>query len=295
MTLPRRVLAGTTYLVTRRCIGRRFLLRPDAEVNRLFAYCLARAADKHGIEIHALGVMSNHYHMVVTDVRCVLPDFMMSLNRSLAMCIKRLRDWDEVVWEPNVPYSAVELAGSSEFLDKVAYALLNPVSAGLVRTPERWPGVLSTLAQLRQGMLQANRPRVWFKDKAPKQVTLRWTVPPGFRTKREYLEALEALVSSRLTQLRTELLRQGRSYLGSTRVRKTRVTERPKTKKQRFGRNPTFSALTQKRWLDAMKRLRAFRRAYRAAYAAWRNGDSDAEFPLGTWWVVRHAGATAVT
>ena len=28
------------------------------------------------------------------------------LNRQLAMCVKRLRGWDEVVWEPNVQYSA---------------------------------------------------------------------------------------------------------------------------------------------------------------------------------------------
>jgi putative transposase len=276
-------------------MGRRFLLRPDPELNRLFVYCLARAADQHGIEVHALGVMSNHYHMVVTDVRCVLSDFMMSLNRSLAMCIKQLRDWDEVVWEPNVSYSAVELGGPSEILDKVAYTLLNPVSAGLVRRPERWRGVLSTLEQLRGETLIAERPRVWFKEKAPKRVTLRWIVPPGFQTKGGYLGALQALVAGRLTELRTAFRRRGRSYLGETQDRKTRVSDRPKTKKHRFGRNPTFSAQTRKAWLDAMKRLRAFRRAYRAAYAAWCSGDRDTEFPVGSWWVVRHAGATAVT
>ncbi len=66
--------------------------------------------------------------MVVTDVRCVLPDFMMGLDRSLAMCIKELRDWDEVVWEPNVQYVAVELGGPLEILDKAASTVLNPVS-----------------------------------------------------------------------------------------------------------------------------------------------------------------------
>jgi hypothetical protein len=111
----------------------------------------------------------------------------------------------------------------------------------------------------------------------------------------EYLGFLEVLVSGRLTELRTAFRRQGRSYLGRMRARKTLVTDQPKTKKQRFGRNPTFSALTRKGWLAAMKRLRAFRRAYRAAYAAWRSGHKDAEFPLGTWWVVRHAWARAVT
>jgi len=73
---------------------------------------------------------------VITDSEGVPPDFMAWLNRQLAMCVKRLRRWDEVVWEPNVAYSAVELGGPSEVLDKVAYVLLNPVSAALVRSPE---------------------------------------------------------------------------------------------------------------------------------------------------------------
>ena len=112
MSLPRRVLPNRTYLVTRRCVGRRFLLRPDDALNNAFVYCLAIAAKKHGVLVHALGAMSNHYHLVLTDPEGVLPDCMAWFNRQLAMCVKRLRGWDEVVWEPNVAYSAVELSGS---------------------------------------------------------------------------------------------------------------------------------------------------------------------------------------
>jgi len=51
MTLPRRVLPAQTYLVTRRCIGRRFLLRPDDGLNNVFVYCLGLAATKYGVRI----------------------------------------------------------------------------------------------------------------------------------------------------------------------------------------------------------------------------------------------------
>lgn len=105
------MLAQHTYLVTRRCIGRRFLLRPDDALNNAFIYCLARAVDKYGMEVHGFCVMSNHYHLVLTDPQGLLPDFMAWLNRQLAMCVKRLRGLDEVVWEPNVQYSAVEFRG----------------------------------------------------------------------------------------------------------------------------------------------------------------------------------------
>ena len=37
MSHARRVLPGTTYLVTRRCSERRFFLRPDALVNQVYA------------------------------------------------------------------------------------------------------------------------------------------------------------------------------------------------------------------------------------------------------------------
>ncbi|MGB8331734.1 MAG: transposase [Polyangiales bacterium] len=293
MTLPRRVLPNRTYLITRRCLGRRFLLRPDRGLNNAFVYCLALAARKYDISVHALCAMSNHYHLVITDTHGVLPDFMAWLNRHLAMCVKRLRRWDEVVWEPNVAYSAVELVGASEVLDKVAYVLLNPVSAALVRSPERWPGAVSTLDVLRQGTLGTVHPGIWFKDDVPKNLSLPLSLPPCFSGVLEYHEALGALVRLRLTQARAELRRQGRSCLGRARVRKTAVSDQPATKKQRFGLNPTFSALTRDAWRSAVQRLRAFRLAYRVAYEAWRTGDRTVAFPAGTWWVVRYAGAAA--
>lgn len=295
MTLPRRVLPHTTYLVTRRCIGRRFLLRPDGPLNNAFVYCLGRAASKYGVQIHALSVMSNHYHLVLTDIEGVLPDFMAWLNRQLAKCIKLLRSWDEVVWEPNVPYSAVELGGPTEVLDKVAYVLLNPVSAGLVRSPERWPGTLSTLGTLHAGMMSAKHPRLWFKDIAPKQLSLTLASPPCFPDRAAYLQALEALLATRISLVRSELRRQGRGFLGPTRVRTTHVTNRPHTKKPRFGLDPTFSALTRTAWRSALRAIRAFRLAYREAYKAWRSGAHDVAFPAGTWWVVRCAGAAAAS
>jgi hypothetical protein len=149
------------------------------------------------------------------------------------MCIKRLHGWEEVVWEPNVPYSAVELSGPTEVLDKVAYVLLNPVSAGLVRSPERWPGALSTLGTLRRGTMAAKRPAVWFKDNAPEEVSLALTVPRCFEDRVRYRAALEALLKSRLAEVRAELRRQGRGFLvpgGAT--------------QQGFGAVDTFEVLT---------------------------------------------------
>jgi hypothetical protein len=49
MTYPRRIVHGTTYLLTRRCTQRRFMLVPRGIVPELFGYCVALAAERHGV------------------------------------------------------------------------------------------------------------------------------------------------------------------------------------------------------------------------------------------------------
>ena len=51
------------------------------------------------------------------------------------------------------------------------------------------------------------------------------------------------------------------------------------------GRNPTFAVGRGQRdaFFHAVIELRAFRKAYRAAFHLWRAGIRSAVFPLGTW------------
>jgi hypothetical protein len=48
MTWLRCVVPGTAYLLTRHCTQRRFLLVPRGVVPKLFGYCVALAAERHG-------------------------------------------------------------------------------------------------------------------------------------------------------------------------------------------------------------------------------------------------------
>jgi len=80
MTAPRQVVPGTTWLITRRCSERRFFLRPSAETNEIFLYVLAVAAQRHRILVHVVCVLSNHYHLLVTDPDARLPAFMQYLD-----------------------------------------------------------------------------------------------------------------------------------------------------------------------------------------------------------------------
>jgi hypothetical protein len=46
VTIPRQVVPGRDYMVTRRCSERRFSLRPDEDTNNAFVYCLVLAVKR---------------------------------------------------------------------------------------------------------------------------------------------------------------------------------------------------------------------------------------------------------
>ena len=127
MTAPRQVLAGQTYFITRRCSDRRFFLVPDSVVQKVFLFCLAVAAKLKSIQVHAVCVMSNHYHLVITDVEGQLPDFMAWLNRHTAICLKLHRRRAGPIWEAGEKYSAVALVSAEAVWEKIVYTLANPV------------------------------------------------------------------------------------------------------------------------------------------------------------------------
>ncbi len=118
MTLPRCILPGVTYLVTRRSLRRHFLFRPDDEMNELFRYCLAVMAERHGVEVHAAVLMSTHEHLVLSDPRGVLPCFLQQLHRLVALGTKVLRKWEGAVWDHERP-SVVELRTEDAILEKI--------------------------------------------------------------------------------------------------------------------------------------------------------------------------------
>ena len=64
---PRQILARRFYLLTRRCLLRMFLLRPDDETNGVYLYCLGLALERCGMRLVYAVAMSNHHHVVLLD------------------------------------------------------------------------------------------------------------------------------------------------------------------------------------------------------------------------------------
>jgi REP element-mobilizing transposase RayT len=162
MSLPRPIVPGTTYLITRRCSQRQLLLRTSACVNQILLYCLAEAASRYHVRLHAYCFLSNHYHLVVTDLDGQLPEFCRWLAEFVAKCINASLGRWECVFAPGT-YNAVRLEDPEAVLDKMVYVLANPVSAGLVRDGRQWPGVRSRPEDVGRTVV-ARRPEVFFRS-----------------------------------------------------------------------------------------------------------------------------------
>jgi putative transposase len=182
VTAPRQISPGATYLVTRRCSERRFFLRPSRFVNAIFLFVLAVAAKRFGIRVHAFCVLSNHFHLVVTDPDARLPAFVQYLCSLVARATNALHGRWEAFWAPG-SYSAVRLESSEDVIAKIAYTLANPVAAGLVRHARDWPGLRTLPEELGRATLVAARPTTFFRRKGylPRAERLALTESPAPR------------------------------------------------------------------------------------------------------------------
>jgi len=279
MTAPRQVLPFATYLVTRRCAQRQFFLKPSRTTNATFLYLLAVAARRFHIQVHAFCVLSNHFHLVLTDPHALLPAFHQFLDALVARAVNASLGRWESFWAPS-SYSAVRLVDAEDILDKTAYTLANPVAAGLVRSGRQWPGLWSAPERVGGEGYKAKRPKDFFDPKGclPEQEVLELTPPPGFESE-EFRERLTAALAER----EQDAVRERGSFLGVERVLAQEPTGRPRSGEVRRGLNPRVAARDKWKRIEALGRLVDFLRSYRAAWKARQAGQTGVTFPLGTY------------
>ena len=297
MTAPRRVLPGTTYLVTRRCSERRFFLRPSSVINQVFAYCLAYAAEQTGVILHAFTVLSNHYHAVVTDPYGRIPEFEAHLNKLVGKCVNaHLGRW-ESLWSPE-KFSAVPLEDPEDVMDKLLYCLANPVEAALVESSRQWPGLTSGTDDYKKAQKLVRRPEVFFRSDGdmPKSIRPDVAVPPQFSdlTPAQFSTKLAKALRAREQEILARHAAEGRPILGREAVLAQDPFDRPQGFEPRGGLNPRVAGRDKWRRIEAIKRLKAFLEAYRQAWEQFKAGLKDVVFPAGTYWMCRHAGLASV-
>ncbi len=283
MTEPRQLLPGRTYLVTRRCTQRQYLLKPSRITNEIVRYCLALAAKRTGVLIHAVCFMSNHWHGVVSDPFACLPEFLENFHRLLARAQNAALGRWENLWSSDKT-SVVLLVSAWDILEKMAYTLANPTAAGLVHSPDEWPGTITK----RIGELwRTTMPDVFFDSTGslPSEVSLTFQRPPGFDAFNDLELALELdrSLRSKVRAAREELTRKGHDFLGIKAVLRQSFSDSPSTPAPRRNHKPRVAAGSDSERRSATKRIKVFLREYRDALTNWRAGNRSAVFPAGTY------------
>ena len=283
MSAPRHVVPGASYLVTRRCAQRQFLLRPSRVTNQTFLYVLALAAERYRVALHAFCVLSNHVHMVLTDPDANLPAFQQFLDGLVARALNASLGRWEAFWAPDT-YSAVRLVSPADIVDKAAYALANPVEAGLVASGCAWPGLWSAPDRIGGEAFVVERPKHFFDPKGglPDRVTLQLTLPPGFSSPEQFRSELQRAFERREADARARHRGRG-GFLGVARVLRQKPFARPAPGEPRRGLNPRIASRDKWKRIEALGRLVEFLESYRVAWAARRAGAADALFPHGTY------------
>ncbi len=286
MSLPRRIVPGTTYLLTRRCVQRRFLLVPRGITPKLFGYCFALAAQRHGILVHALTCMSNHYHAMLTDPHGRLPAFARDLNSLTARALNAHYGRWEALWSSQ-RLSLVEVVDAPDVWDKLVYTITNPVEAGLVARSAQWPGLRTRPVDIERAPRVFERPQTAFfeKSRLPAKVSLPLSVPPLLEPcdAPTFARELQARVAEREATIRDRMAASGRTFLGAAAVKRQRRDAQPKTRERRRGRDPAVASRDRARRVAALARLRRFRDAYRRALEMWRERTGPVVFPEGTY------------
>jgi putative transposase len=281
-------------MLTRRITQRQFLLKPTPMTKTIFAFCLALAAFRTGVLVHAFCVMSNHWHAVVTDVFGNLPEFIEWVHKYVAKCMNvKLGRWENL-WSSD-HCSVVLLTDAADILSKIIYVLSNPVSAELVERARQWPGLWSRPSGYTSGPVKIERPDIFFREDGtvPGQVPLELTVPPAFAkmSPKAFRQIVERKLRAKEEVVKRRLARKNRRVVGVRRILAQSEYDSPRTYAQHRGLNPRLAAVDPWRRLETIRRIKSFIIAYREAMEQFKEGKHDVVFPYGTYRMKRFGGA----
>ncbi len=236
--------------------------------------------------------MSNHWHGVVTDPEARLPEFFERFHQLLAKVQNASLGRRENFWSSDKT-SVVVLVSEGDVLGKIAYTLANPTAAGLVSTPDDWPGVISRRLET---VIDVEMPEVFFDEdgELDEYVRLEFVRPNIFPqlTDEELNSRIRADVDSRVHCARREMKRQGLTFLGRNAVLRQSTDATPVGPRRTKELNPNVAAKSPTLRARALKCLVDFRDAYRAAWLRRREGDHDMVFPAGTYALRIFAGVS---
>jgi REP element-mobilizing transposase RayT len=127
---------GALYHVTSRGNARARIYTDD-EDHRRFLDLLGAVCERHNWRIHAYCLMGNHYHVVLETPEPTLSKGMRQLNGVYTQDFNRRHRKSGHLLQGR--YTAIVVDKDKYLLELARYVVLNPVRAGMVKSPGQWP------------------------------------------------------------------------------------------------------------------------------------------------------------
>ena len=135
---PRLFIEGQPHHVILRGNNRTITFKTEADY-LFFLLCLREASSKYVLAVHALVLMTNHVHLLVTPTSAeCLPRAMQSVGRRYVPHFNRAHGRTGTLWEGR--YRDTLINSAEQLLTCMCYLDWNPPRAGIVKRPEdyRW-------------------------------------------------------------------------------------------------------------------------------------------------------------
>jgi putative transposase len=284
----------TLVSITNRTIQGRYLLTPGPSFNDLFLGILGRTQRIHEMDIAAVTVLSNHFHIVlIVDDAEEVSSFMRDLQSRTAREVNRLTGWKGSVFERRYEMAVVTGEEAAQ-VERLKYVLANGVKENLVKRVCEWPGVHSAEALLHGTPLQGHwldrtrqyaarnqgeeiqRDQYVFAESVVLSPIPCWAHLPTDR----YRERIKALVEEVDAEAARERQQSGAKVLGAKAI----LAQDPQTRPDSVACSP--APLVHAATKAARKMFYAiyaeFVSAFRAAAEAFRQGRREVPFPAGS-------------
>ena len=133
---PRLFVPGATYHVYCRVARGEFVFDDPSEAEE-FVEAARRVSDLDAVKVLAWCLMGNHYHLVIRTGSIPLWRTMLRLQATVAREFNHRRRFLGRLWQSR--YRARIIDSTDYFRQVVSYVHLNPVVAGIVDDPVRYP------------------------------------------------------------------------------------------------------------------------------------------------------------
>jgi REP element-mobilizing transposase RayT len=297
---PRPVYEDDCIFITRRVHGREFRLLQTPQTKELVGYVLSVLVARYGIEICAVCVMSNHWHAQIYDPLGNVSSFTRDFHHFVTKGLNEAYGDEGSMWD-SAQTSHVHPEEPDDVIGRIAYAMANPVKAGIVKNIKDYPGIC---LRWPQPAVKFVRPDLQFfggkrkkkkKRKAiawPETATLQLHRPHGFSEVEE--PDLEELIEARVKTVEAEARKKGRTFLGVSGLlaqsRYARPAKKKPDEKPEGAINPRVACRDAWRRVERLQLNRYFVDELARCRKAFLAGDRDVVFPHGTYKMRIHHG-----